>query len=110
MGANHVSSLKEILLGNQSFMTISVAQAQLFFLAFSRILAIIIHVPVLVGQNIPNQVRMGLGFVLAIVLIPWQPLPAAAVSVGWLAYSISIGKEILIGTLIGFSADLAFGA
>lgn len=91
-------------------MTISVAQAQLFFLAFTRIMAILIHVPVLGGQNIPAQVRIGLGFVLAMVLIPWQPLPAEAASIGMIAYGIAIGKEILIGTLIGFAADLAFGA
>jgi flagellar biosynthetic protein FliR len=91
-------------------MTISVAQAQLFFLAFTRIMAIIIHVPVLGGQNIPNQVRIGLGFVLSIALIPWQPLPEDAASIGFIAYGVSIGKEILIGTLIGYSADLAFGA
>jgi flagellar biosynthetic protein FliR len=91
-------------------MTISAAQAQLFFLAFTRIMAIIIHVPVFGGQNIPTQVRIGLGFALAIVLIPWQPLPPDATTIGFFAYSISIGKEIIIGTLIGFSADLAFGA
>src|SRR5690242_21855003 len=91
-------------------MTISVAQAQLFFLGFTRIMAIMIHIPVLGGQNIPNQVRIGLGLVLAMVLIPWQPLPAEAVSIGFIAYGIAIGKEILIGTLIGYSADLAFGA
>ena len=91
-------------------MMISVAQAQLFFLAFTRIMAILIHVPVLGGQNIPNQVRIGLGFVLAMVLIPWQPLPEEAASIGFIAYGVSIGKEILIGTLIGYSADLAFGA
>ena len=91
-------------------MTISVAQAQLFFLAFTRILAIMIHVPVLGGQNIPNQVRIGLGFVLAMVLIPWQPLPEDAAIIGFIAYGVAIGKEILIGTLIGYSADLAFGA
>jgi flagellar biosynthetic protein FliR len=91
-------------------MTISVAQAQLFFLAFTRIMAIIIHVPVLGGQNIPSQVRIGLGFVLSIALIPWQPLPEDAASIGFIAYGVSIGKEILIGTLIGYSADLAFGA
>ncbi len=91
-------------------MLISVAQAQLFFLAFVRIMAVIIHVPVLGGQNIPNQVRIGLGFVLAMVLVPWQPLPADAASIGLIAYGFSIGKEILIGTLIGYSADLAFGA
>jgi flagellar biosynthetic protein FliR len=91
-------------------MTISVAQAQLFFLAFSRIMAIMIHVPVLGGQSIPNQVRIGLGFVLAMVLIPWQPLPEQTAPIGFVAYGIAIGKEVLIGTLIGYSADLAFGA
>jgi flagellar biosynthetic protein FliR len=91
-------------------MTISIAQAQLFFLAFTRIMAILIHVPVLGGQIIPNQVRIGLGFVLAMVLIPWQPLAPEATPIGMIAYSVSIGKEIFIGTLIGFSADLAFGA
>ena len=91
-------------------MTISVAQAQLFFLAFVRIMAIMVHVPVLGGQNIPNQVRIGLGFVLAMVLIPWQPLPSDAATIGTVAYMLAIGKEIVIGTLVGFSADLAFGA
>ncbi len=91
-------------------MTISVAQAQLFFLAFTRIMAVIIHVPVLGGQNIPAQVRIGLGFVLALVLIPWQPLPSEAEAIGTMAYGLAIGKEIIIGTLIGFAADLAFGA
>lgn len=91
-------------------MAISVAQAQLFFLAFSRILAILVHVPVLGGQSIPNQVRIGLGFVLAMVLISWQPLPPEAPAVGFIAYAIAIGKEIFLGTLIGFSADLVFGA
>lgn len=91
-------------------MLISVAQAQLFFLAFARIMAVMIHVPVLGGQTIPNQVRIGFGFALTMVLIPWQPLPETAESIGLIAYAISLGKEILIGTLIGYSADLAFAA
>ena len=91
-------------------MTISVAQAQLFFLAFTRIMAIIIHVPVFGGQTIPTQVRIGLGMALALVLVPWQPLPPEAESIGFLAYAIAIGKEIIIGTLVGFAADLTFGA
>ena len=91
-------------------MTISVAQAQLFFLAFTRIMAVIIHVPVLGGQNIPSQVRIGLGFILAMVLIPWQPLPPEAEAIGAFSYGAAIFKEIVIGTLIGFAADLTFGA
>ncbi len=110
MGVNKVSSFKRKHFLEEIFMTISVAQAQLFFLAFTRIMAIIIHIPVLGGQNIPSQVRIGLGFVLALVLIPWQPLSPEAAPTGWMAYSIAIGKEIFIGTLIGYAADLAFGA
>ncbi|MFN8383493.1 MAG: flagellar biosynthetic protein FliR [Anaerolineales bacterium] len=91
-------------------MTISVAQAQLFFLAFTRIMAILVHIPVFGGQNIPSQVRIGLGLVLAFVLIPWQPLQPQAIAIGTFAYGLAIGKEIVIGTLIGFAADLAFGA
>ncbi|HNK63294.1 MAG TPA: flagellar biosynthetic protein FliR [Anaerolineales bacterium] len=91
-------------------MTISVAQAQLFFLAFTRIMAVIIHVPVLGGQNIPSQVRIGLGFILAMVLIPWQPLASTAEAIGNFAYGVAIAKEIMIGTLLGYAADLAFGA
>ncbi len=91
-------------------MTISVLQAQLFFLAFTRIMAVIIHIPVLGGQIIPTQVRVGLGLVLTLVLVPWQPLPANAEMIGFLAYSVAIAKEIIIGTLVGFAADLTFGA
>jgi len=89
--------------------SISVAQAQEFFLAFTRIMATIIHIPVLGGRMVPNQVRIGLGILLTMFLIPWQTLPTAAVSIGMIAYVIAIGKELLIGTVAGYSADLVFG-
>ncbi len=91
-------------------MIISVAQAQLFFLAFTRIMATIIHVPVLGGQTIPNQVRIALGIVLAVVLIPWQPVAADAASMGLFGFAVAIAKELIIGTLAGFSAEMVFGA
>ncbi len=91
-------------------MSISVVQAQLFFLAFTRIMAIIIQVPMLGGQNIPSQVRIGLGLVLAVVLIPWQPLLPDAPMLGAFAYGVAIFREIMIGTLVGFAVVLAFAA
>jgi len=90
-------------------MSISVFQAQLFFLAFTRIMAVMIHVPALGGQNIPSQVRIGLGLTLALVLFPLQSAPTGEM-IGAFAFGIGIGKEIIIGTLVGFAADLAFGA
>jgi len=90
-------------------MIISVAQAQLFFLAFTRIMAIIIHVPVFGGQSVPNQFRIGLGLVLSLILIPWQPLAADVEMIGFVAFGLAIAKEVIIGTLVGFAADLVFG-
>ncbi len=91
-------------------MSLSVLQAQIFFLAFTRIMAVLLHVPALGGQNIPSQVRIGLGLVLALVLFPSQTAPADGEMIGTFAFGVAIGKEIIIGTLVGFAADLAFGA
>jgi flagellar biosynthesis protein FliR len=90
--------------------TISVAQAQLFLLALTRVLAIIIHVPVLAGPQVPNQVKIGLGALLAVVILPWQPLPAGTASMTLLAWGVGIARELLIGTLAGYSAVLTFNA
>lgn len=89
-------------------MEISVAQAQVFFLALTRILAVIIHVPVIGGRTIPNQVKIGLGFLLAIIMLPWQPIPADASAIPTIEFAFSIGKELLVGTLAGFAAILTF--
>lgn len=89
-------------------MIISVEQAQLFFLALTRILAMMIAVPVLGGQLVPIQVRLSLGLILTAVLLPWQPLPPEAAAMGGLEYAIAIGRELLIGTLAGFAAVLTF--
>ncbi len=89
-------------------MIISVAQAQLYFLALTRILAMMIAVPVLGGQLVPIQVRLSLGLILTAILIPWQPLPPEAAAMGGLEYALGIGRELLIGTLAGFAASLTF--
>lgn len=89
-------------------MTISIAQAQLFFLALTRVLAILVHIPVLGGSSVPNQVKIGLGFLLTIVILPWEPLPPEAQSWPTLAFGLMVGRELIIGTLAGFAAELAF--
>lgn len=91
-------------------MTISIAQAQLFFLALTRILAVLVHIPVLAGRMVPNLVRIGLGLILALVLLPWEVLPADADSIPLLGFALAIAKEVLTGTLAGFGAALTFGA
>lgn len=93
-------------------MVISLAQVQLYFLALTRILATLIHVPVLGGRTIPNPVKLGLGLLLTAVLVPVvtanQPAgdPAGMPAAG---LALAVGREIVVGTLAGFSAALAFG-
>lgn len=90
-------------------MEISVAQFQIFFLTLTRVLAIIVQVPVLGGNAVPNQVKIGLGFVLAMVVIPWQPLPPEAEALSLFPFAMAVGQEVIIGTLAGFVATLVFG-
>jgi len=91
-------------------MLISIAQAQIFFLVFTRVMAVIIHIPNLGGQTIPNQVRIALGLILAALLVPWAPLGVEVESMALITFAAAILKEIVIGTLIGYAAILTFGA
>ncbi|MCB9134629.1 MAG: flagellar biosynthetic protein FliR [Anaerolineales bacterium] len=91
-------------------MLISLPQFQLFFLALTRIMALIIHIPVLAGPAIPNPMKIALGSILAMITLPWTPLPSDAVAQSLFPFSVAIGQELLIGTLAGFAATLTFGA
>lgn len=90
-------------------MLISIAQAQLFFLVFTRIMAMVLPVPILGGQAIPAQVRIALGLVLSAIVIPWQPLAVNAPSLDIFPYAAAILQELIIGTLAGMAATLTFG-
>jgi flagellar biosynthetic protein FliR len=91
-------------------MLISVAQAQIFLLAFTRVMAMIMSIPVLGSQTIPTQVRIGLGVVLTAILIPWQPLPAQTEALGLFAMAVGIFSELLIGLMASMAALMTFGA
>jgi flagellar biosynthesis protein FliR len=91
-------------------MIISVAQAQIFFLALTRILAILVQLPFFGSQVIPNQYKIALGFVLAIIVIPWQPLSADTQIMTFFEFAFATFQELMIGLLAGFAATLTFGA
>jgi flagellar biosynthetic protein FliR len=89
-------------------MIISIAQTQMFILALTRILAILIQVPVLGGTLVPLQVKAGLGLILAAIMVPWQLQPASAPVLPVLGLGMAIGRELIIGLLAGFAATLTF--
>jgi flagellar biosynthesis protein FliR len=91
-------------------MAVSIPQAQQFFLALTRVFAILVQVPVLAGSAIPNPVKIGFGILTTLVILPWQPLPAEAATLPLVAFGLAVGREMLIGTLAGFAATLIFSA
>lgn len=91
-------------------MLVSLAQTQIFFLALTRVLAILIQVPMLGGNTVPTQVRIAFGLVLTLIVVPWQALPADAQVMDLLPFAFSITRELIIGFLAGFAATLTFAA
>ncbi len=89
---------------------VNVAQFQAFFLTFTRIMATIIHVPVLAGRSIPNPIKIGLGLILAIFMTPLNFSEFGRTGLDLVAFAGAIAREIIIGTIAGYSAILAFGA
>jgi flagellar biosynthesis protein FliR len=95
-------------------MTISVAQFQMFLLVFTRIMAILIQVPTLGGRLIPNEVKISLGILLALILAPVAmphlfPLPPETPAMSLFVMGAAIARELAVGLVAGFAASLTFG-
>ncbi len=89
-------------------MTISMAYAQGFFLALTRILAIFMTAPILSNRLIPTQVKVGLGVLLTLILMPLQTDMGPVQPLG--AFLVDIGRELIVGLLVGFAGQLVFAA
>ncbi len=94
-------------------MLVSIARAQDYFLVLTRLLAILSAVPVLGGRTIPAQVRLGLGLLLAAVIIP-SPIPVEQVDNSFyeplMPYLWDVARELITGILAGTALRLAFMA
>ncbi|HDS1236282.1 flagellar biosynthetic protein FliR [Pluralibacter gergoviae] len=80
----------------------------LYFWPLLRILALIATAPILSEKSVPKRVKLGLGVLIAIIVAPSLPATDVTIFSGnalWLAL-----QQILIGTLIGFTMQLAFAA
>lgn len=89
---------------------ISIAQAQFFFLALTRVLAVLSRLPVLGGQVIPSSVRISLGILLTLLLSPWQSITPETPALALFPFAFAILRELIIGLTAGLALDLTFGA
>lgn len=78
------------------------------FLVFARLTAFVFLVPFFSIKGTPNLVKIGLGVLLTILLLPG--LNAAAVPEDLLPYSLLVIKEVLVGLALGYVTVLTFAA
>lgn len=86
-------------------------QIQIFLLVFVRISVMISLLPIFGSQSVPKKIKIGLSFILAIILFP----QISIVDIGDIAFSIPgfvvmVIKEIFIGLTIGYATTMLFAA
>lgn len=74
---------------------------------FARFTAMLVTAPLISGKMVPNPLRVGLGGALALILTPVVPVVAVN---GMPALVLGLGKEIVIGLLLGWVASVMFAA
>lgn len=91
-----------------TFFTLDPNHIQTFLLIFVRIGAIFMSAPLLSNQQVPLQIRAGLSLLLAFLL---QPLVAPAgphAATSALVLVLLLLKEVIVGLIIGYAANLIF--
>lgn len=80
----------------------------LFALVFARVTAAVGFAPFLGGRSVPTLVKAGLGLVLSVAIIPALPGGTQDLPPSGLLFVALLVKEALIGSTLGFLAQLVF--
>lgn len=80
------------------------------FLVFVRVGAMLFTAPLLSGRTVPTVLKVGLALLLAFLLVPVNQGHFAEVPFEWLPLSLLVMKELGVGVIVGFVANLVFSA
>ncbi|MFP4509570.1 MAG: flagellar biosynthetic protein FliR [Spirochaetota bacterium] len=87
-----------------------VADSQVFFLLFARVIIITFTAPLLGSQAIPGIAKVGLSLMTAYVVFPWASADLYPIPETGLGYAALLVGEGLIGLIIGLFTTLIFAA
>lgn len=90
---------------NLPFLTL--ANAELFFLVFIRVGAIVVMLPILGDRSTPVRIKVGLSLLIALLVIPFVRMPGG-LSDDVFSLGMKMGGELLIGVILGFASRLLF--
>ena len=80
------------------------------FLVFVRVGAMLFSAPLLSGRAVPSTLKVGLALLLAFLLVPVNQSHFVEVPFEWLPLSLLVMKELGVGLIVGFVANLVFSA
>jgi flagellar biosynthetic protein FliR len=86
---------------------LSLAQAELLFLVFLRVGAIVAMLPILGDRTTPVRVKAGLSLLITLLVVPFVEKPAG-VSEDVISLGLKMGGELLVGVILGFAGKLIF--
>lgn len=81
-----------------------------FVLVFFRTAGILTFAPIFKDDSIPFQLKFGLSMLVAFVIYPTIDASALALPTTFWSFLIVIVKEIMLGVLIGYVANIVFSA
>jgi flagellar biosynthetic protein FliR len=87
-----------------------VGNAQLFFLLFARVFAMLSITPLLSSSSIPRVARIALSLLAAVMVFPTVLESGYVIPDSGLAYAFLVIGEALIGIIMGFMLALVYGA
>ena len=82
--------------------------AQLFFLIFARVTALVETAPLLSSEAVPQIAKVGLGFFASFIVFPWVLAAGYPIPEFGLQYVLLVIGEALIGILVGFFLTLIY--
>jgi flagellar biosynthesis protein FliR len=80
----------------------------LFFLIFTRVASALNLTPFLGGKTLPSQIKVGLAVMIAALLFPGLNKTAGPMPDNLLFYCALLGKECIVGIIIGFISQMVF--
>ncbi len=90
------------------FFTDLVNNAQLFFLIFARVMALIFVAPLTSSEAVPNIAKIGLGFFASTAVYPWASRLGYVIPNNGLEYVLLLLGEAMIGLIIGFFLQIIY--
>lgn len=85
---------------------VAMVEVQTYLLVLARIGGMFGFAPIFGSYNVPLQVKAGISAVIAFVIFPLVSAPAGGYPGEIVPYAVCIGREILVGAIIGYVGSL----